>query len=422
MKKMNLIVVIFLCAVLLIAAFVGIYFYKPDTKTKEMGEKPVAIETLATKQSITTLAESINDFSFNFYDKLIEDNSENIFFSPYSIFVALAMTYEGGRGETADEMFDILNFQQNDEVSLCSFGKIYNLLNQVKEYTLSTANALWKKEDFPFLKEYLNFIENYYMGKSTEVDFSDVEGAAKIINDWVEANTNGKIKDLIKSSDIDPFYTTLILTNAIYFKGLWETKFDSDNTQDKDFEATPENSITVSMMNIPEGAFNYTETDDLQILELPYNGDDVSMLIVLPKENNISIAEQAINPETVTEWRNSFVVSDLDVSIPKFKLETEYDLKDYLKKMGMIISFTTDADFSGMTGNKDLYIGKVTHKAFVEVNEEGTEAAAATSVHMVLTAIPEVISFNADHPFIFLIQHKETGTILFMGRIVDPTK
>jgi serpin B len=421
MKKMSIITVIALCAILLTAAFIGIFYYKPETQTEFMGEKPVATDTLATEQSVKTLIEAINEFSFEFYKKLIEDNTENIFFSPYSIFVALAMTYEGGRGETADEMFNILNFQQNDEISLCSFGKIYNLLNQVKEYTLSTANALWIKEDYTFKEEYLNFIDNFYMGKATEVDFSDVEGAAKLINDWVEANTNGKIKDLIKSGDIDPIYTALILTNAIYFKGLWESEFDADNTRDKDFETSLGNKVIASMMNIGEGSFNYTETDDLQILELPYNGDDVSMIIVLPKENNITIAEKAINPTSLLEWKDSFAKLDVQVSIPKFKLETEYDLRNYLKKMGMNISFTPNADFSGMTGRKDLYIGKVVHKAYVEVNEEGTEAAAATGVHMVLTAIPDVVSFNADHPFIFIIQHRETGNILFMGKIVDPT-
>ena len=147
MKRGNLIGVIALCSILLIAAFAGIYYYAPETETDTMGEKPVATDTLATEQSVMTLVEAINEFSFNLYDKLIGDESGNIFFSPYSIFVALAMTYEGGRGETAEEMYEILNFQQNDEVNLCSFGKIYNLLNQVKEYTLSTANALWIKEN-----------------------------------------------------------------------------------------------------------------------------------------------------------------------------------------------------------------------------------------------------------------------------------
>jgi serpin B len=422
MKRGNLIGVIALCGILLIAAFAGIYYYAPETETDTMGEKPVATDTLATEQSVMTLVEAINEFSFNLYDKLIEDQSGNIFFSPYSIFVALAMTYEGGRGETAEEMYEILNFQQNDEVNLCSFGKIYNLLNQVKEYTLSTANALWIKENYPFSEEYLNFIENYYMGKATEMDYSDPVAAAKIINEWVENNTNGKIKDLIQSSDIDPIVTAMILTNAIYFKGIWEHEFDPDNTQDMDFEISPGNNISVPMMSISDKTFNYTETDEVQVLELNYDGDDVSMILVLPKENNISIAEQAINPTTLADWRESFGKIEVDVSIPKFKLETKYDLKKYLQKMGMNISFTQYADFSGITGYKDLFIKKVAHKAYIEVNEEGTEAAAATSVIMQLTAVIDTVTFNADHPFVFLIQHKDTGNILFMGKIVDPTK
>ena len=260
------------------------------------------------------------------------------------------------------------------------------------------------------------------MGKATDMDYSDPVAAAKIINDWVEENTNGKIKDLIQSSDIDPALTAMILTNAIYFKGLWKYEFDPDNTQDRDFEISPGISITAPMMSISEKTFNYTETDDLQVLELDYDGDDVSMILVLPKENNISIAEQAINPASLLDWKESFDSLEVDVTIPKFKLETEYNLKKYLQMMGMDIAFTPNADFSGMTGAKDLFIKKVAHKAYIEVNEEGTEAAAATSVIMQLTAIIETVSFNADHPFVFLIQHKETGNVLFMGKIVDPTK
>ena len=415
-------VVIIVCAILIVSTFIGVFYLGSESEIDIMGEKPVATDSLATEQSVKTLVDAMNGFSFDLYEKFIEDNDGNIFFSPYSIFVALAMTYEGGRGETAAEMYDILKFQQNNEVSLCTFGKIYNLLNQQKEYTINTANALWIKNNYPFLDEYLNFIEKYYMGKSTEVDFSDVEGTSKLINDWIESNTNGKIKDLIKSSDIDPFYTALILTNAIYFKGTWETEFDPVNTIDSNFEISPDNNVIASMMNIDEGNFNYTETSDLQILELPYNGDEVSMIVVLPKENNISIAEQAINPISLKDWRNSFERVDVDLSIPKFKLETEYNLKNYLNRLGMNISFTPNADFSGMNGFKDLYIGKVIHKAFVEVNEEGTEAAGATAVHMVLTSIPNIVTFRADHSFLFLIQHKETENILFMGRISDPTK
>jgi serpin B len=214
----------------------------------------------------------------------------------------------------------------------------------------------------------------------------------------------------------------MILTNAIYFKGLWEHEFDPDNTQDKDFEISPGNNKSAPMMSISKKTFNYTETDDVQILELDYAGDDVSMILVLPKKNNISIAEKAVNPTALEEWKESFDKIEVDVTIPKFKLETKYDLKKYLQKMGMIVSFTSNADFSGMTGYKDLFIKKVAHKAFIEVNEEGTEAAAATGVIMQLTAVIDTVSFNADHPFLFLIQHKETGNILFMGKIVDPLK
>jgi len=385
--------------------------------------KARAIDTYATTESVSSLSDSMNDFSFDLYQHLGVESDENIFFSPYSIFVALAMTYEGARGDTAQQMKNVLGFEQNDEVSLCSFGRIYNLLNIDSEYTLNTANALWTQKDYPFLEEYLNFINNYYMGMATDLDFTDPDTAAEIINEWVEDNTGGKIEDMLSSSDINPS-TVLILSNAIYFKGLWLHQFEEKDTVDRDFEKTTEETIQVpTMVSInSEESFNYTETEDLQILELPYKGDAVSMVILLPKENNITIAEQQLNSENLTTWLESLSPTVVDIYLPKFTFKTEYNLKDTLIDMGLGIAFSSAADFSGMNGRGGLAIEKVLHKAFVEVNEEGTEAAAATTVHVLETSIPGPSKvFDADHPFIFLIQHKETGTILFMGTVFDPT-
>ena len=381
-----------------------------------------AVDTFATSESVGSLSGAMNDFSFEMYKELGIDSDENVFFSPYSIFVALAMTYEGARGETAEQMKDVLGFEQNDEVSLCSFGRIYNLLNIDSEYTLNTANALWTMKDYPFLEEYLSFIDNYYMGKATDVDFSNPIETAEIINNWVEENTGGKIEDMLSSGDISPS-TVLILSNAIYFKGLWMTQFDKEDTVDRDFEITPTEIVQVPTMVLTdsEEKFNYTETDDLQILELPYKGDDVSMIIFLPKKDNISSVEQMLDNENLAMWMDSMNPTDVDIYLPKFTHKTEYNLKEMLISMGMDLAFSFNADFSGMNGFGGLFIGKVLHKAFVEVNEEGTEAAAATTVHMFETAMPgQSKVFDADHPFMYLIQHKETGTILFMGKVVDP--
>ena len=412
MKKHRILGIIITCLVAVIVIAVLFYPQAPS--------QPLAIDTYATEESVSTLSDYMNDFCFELFHNISFNKTENLFISPYSIFVALAMTYEGARNDTAEEMKNVLHFPQNDETMLCSFGKIYNLLNQHKEYTLSTANALWTQKNYPFLSKYLNFIENYYMGKATDVDFANAEMAAQQINQWVEEHTNGKIKDLLSGSDIHPL-TKMILTNAIYFKGDWLYQFNREHTSELDFEISPGNTVKVPMMSLSEGGFNYTETNDVQILELPYKGEELSMIIILPKENNLAAVEQMIDRETLYSWQASFSQTTVDVSLPKFKLETEYRLREYLVDMGMKIPFTMDADFSGMTGYQELFIEKVLHKAYIEVNEEGTEAAGATSVHMVLKSSPQGVVFNADHPFLFLIQQKETGTILFMGKIFDPS-
>ncbi len=416
-KTLSIVIV----TIFVMAAVVTGFYYTMDSSTSSVQGQPVAIDTNATAESVASLAEAINVFSCHLFQKLIGERGENHFFSPYSVFVALAMTYEGAQYETADELYQLLNVPQHNDTMLCSFGRIYNLLNQKKEYTLQTANALWVKEDYPFLPEYLNFIENYYMGKATEVDFTNPQSSSQSINNWASEQTNGKITDLVSPDSIDPL-TALILTNAIYFKGTWIHEFDPAATFNSDFEITPERTITVPMMHTSlEINCNYTETDDAQIIELPYKGEKISIIIVLPKENNISLAETMITPSNISTWVRDFNDILVDVSLPKFTFKTEYDLKKILIDMGLNTSFTQNADFSGMTGQKDLMIDKVIHKAFIEVNEEGTEAAAATTVHMVLTSVPQTIQFDANHPFVYFLYDRETGTILFMGEVVDPS-
>ena len=416
MKK-NWIISASVAVILVVAIFIGVFYdnSKPDSDTVEAS----AVDTKATAESVAALSDLMNDFSFNMYEHINSD--ENVFFSPYSIFVALAMTYEGAREDTAEEMHEILGVEQSDDISLCSFGKIYNEFNQEKEYTLNTANALWIKKDYNFLSDYINFIENYYMGRAAEVDFSDPVSSAALINDWIEENTGGKIKDLIKENDIDSALA-MILTNAIYFKGLWANQFDIENTADRDFELSDSSTVSVSTMSLSDDDinWNYMENDNLKMLELPYKGDKLSMYILLPIENNITALEEMLTFENFNNWKDSLYETQLDILLPKFKLETEYSLKQNLESMGMAIPFTSDADFSGMNGGHDLFLQKVRHKAFIEIDEEGTEAAAATSAHMALTATPIFNEFNCDHPFIFLIQHQDTDVIIFMGKIGNP--
>ncbi len=406
--------------IIVIVIIIGVFYSGLFTQSNNVQAK--AIDTFATSESVTSLSDSMNDFSLNLYQHIISETNGNVFFSPYSIFVALAMTYEGAHGDTAEQMNNVLGFEQNNEVSLCSFGRIYNLLNIDAKYTLNTANALWTKEDYPFLEEYLNFIDNYYMGKATDVDFTKPDEAAEIINKWVEENTGGKIEDMLSSGDISPG-TVLILSNAIYFKGLWLTQFNVEETVDRDFKLATGETIEVPTMvsTNSEVYFNYTETKDMQLLELPYKGDAVSMIILLPKENDLIMVEQTLNKENLSIWLDSMYPANIDICLPKFTFKTEYNLKNILIDMGLDIAFSSNADFSGMNGYGGLFIEKVLHKAFVEVNEEGSEAAAATTVHVLETAMPGPTKvFDADNPFIFLIQHKETDTILFMGSVENP--
>lgn len=422
MKKKN-ILPIGVIAILLGAVFVGIFYNSPSNI---QSDKPVAKDTYATTESVQSLVDSLNDFSFAFYDEIIKDEESNVFYSPYSIFTALSMAYEGARGNTAVQMKDILNILQNDSVTESSFGRLYNLLNQNKEgYTINTANAFWANEDYKFLDEYINLLTSYYIAEANELDFSKNTQAAETINTWIEEQTKDKIKDMIKPEMLSDA-TVLVLTNAIYFKGLWEKQFNPEDTYDADFETNTFETVTVDMMsyNGEDKKFNYTETDDLKILELDYQGNDVSMIIILPKENNITLAEKQLSAVNLIDWKNSFTKTKIDtLQIPKFKLETKYTLNDILSDMGMTDAFNPNvADFSGMDGTNNLFISKVLHKAFVEVNEEGTEAAAATVIIMNFTSILEPTTFIADHPFIFLIQQKETGAILFMGKVTNPSE
>ena len=276
--------------ILVTGLLAGGLIYQSLLSPQSVEAQKTAIDTNATEDSVVTLTEAINNFSLELYTRLCTGNYDNVFFSPYSIFVALAMTYEGANGTTAQEMRDVLKFQQNNDTIQCSFGKIYNLLNINAEYILKTANALWTQDNYPFLLDYLHFIENYYMGKATGVDFNDADQTAQLISQWVEENTGGKIKDLIKSDDIHPL-TRLILTNAIYFEGSWKYQFPLAETTYKVFEISENASVEVPMMSISDAEVNllYTETENLQILELPYESLLSTLTIMLSVDEEIYI-------------------------------------------------------------------------------------------------------------------------------------
>ncbi len=425
-RKLSLLGIIVIIAVITTIFYSG-WIDQPeeDKGTDKSSSSPIELnDGNATSQGVSEVVNISNDFAFDFYNEL-KDEEGNIFFSPYSISFALAMTYEGARGQTAEEMASVLHFPENNTTRRNSYASIYNQLNEEdKEYVLNTANSVWAQEDYPFLEEYFKVLEQYYAAMATNLNFvDDPEGSREIINDWVEEQTNDKIKDLIPQGYISAL-TRLVLTNAIYFKSNWDKQFDEEYTMEQDFRVSPEKTVKVPMMSMNGETFNYTETEDLQILELPYDGEELSMLILLPKDDSLDTVEASINADELRGWRNDLVEEKIDLYMPKFTFETKYFMRDILKKMGMPTAFTPgEADFSGMDGTRNLFIGHVIHQAFVEVNEEGTEAAAATSVGMELTAVPQANTlFRADHPFIFLIQERGSGNILFMGRMADPSQ
>ena len=431
MKNIEKIIVgITICLIIIGISFVILTNDTPNvTNENDETESPYIDHTIVFSED-TSYYETINSFTFNLLKQFNNEyTQDNIFFSPYSIFTALSMTFEGARGETANEMQQILKIAQDNETYHNYVKNLYEYLNYNQEYNISTANALWIKNNYNLLNSYINVIQQFYGGEISNIDFSNPEQAAEIINQWVENKTNNLIKDLIPSSAINPELCRLILTNAIYFKGTWKIQFDQTNTTERDFKLPSEEVISVPNMILKEtqNRFNYTETDELQILELPYSGDKLSMFILLPKENNnISTILDSLNEELYNEWISALHKVNVDIYLPKFKIETPlYGLNDYLKKLGMEKAFTDDADFSGITGKTDLKIDTVIHKAYIDVNEEGTEAAAATAVIMAVTSIdggnePSRIVFNCNHPFIFCIQHKDTNTIIFIGKIIDP--
>jgi len=375
-------------------------------------------------EEIKDIISANNQFALDLYSK-VKDQEENIFFSPYSLSIALAMAYEGAKNETAKEIENVFYFPKDNQGRRDSYFNLQNwLLRKNTQHEINVANALWPQKDFSFSDDYFNVISKYYQGLIESLDFVErPEQSRKRINEWVEAQTKGKIENLIAEGTISPL-TRLILTNAIYFKGEWLQEFNEVNTKTDSFYIAPNESIRVEMMQRldDEAKFPYYAENDFQVLEMPYSGEETSMLVLLPKERDLTVLEEQLTVKNINHWQENLTKQRVKVYFPKFKLETKYFLKPVLGAMGMPKSFSDSADFSGITGQKDLFISEVIHQAFVEVDEKGTEAAAATGIVMELTAMPEepVPVFRADRPFIFIIQEKETGTILFIGKVKNP--
>ncbi|OGI11662.1 hypothetical protein A3K64_00905 [Candidatus Micrarchaeota archaeon RBG_16_36_9] len=387
---------------------------------------PTADDSGATVKGVADAVKANNQFSINLYSEINKGNNDNIFFSPWSISTAMAMAYEGAREDTADEIQSVFHFPEDVNERRSSFAKVLNTINKGSgKYELHTANAIWLQRDYPFLGEYKNVISRYYLGEINSLDFvKNPVDSSQQINSWVAGHTNNKINKIV-SPEMFNELTRAVLTNAIYFKGKWEHQFDREETKPEDFTLDSGEKIKVPMMRLTDEDldFNYIESDDVQILEMRYQGEKISMLVLLPR-NGISHLESILTEEKLEEWRSKLQPETVYIYIPKYTSETSYSLTDYLKSMGMSLPFTWPvADFSGMDGTKMLYISDVLHKAYIDVYEEGTEAAAATTIIMTVgAALPRYKEFRADHPFIFIIQERETGNILFLGKVMNPTK
>ena len=375
-------------------------------------------------QNIKAVIEANNRFAFDLYHLYSEKYKEdNIFFSPLSISTAFSMLYEGARGETAEEIRKAFHLPPQVDVLRGGYLSLYEEMNKPKEYEVTLANALWVQVGYPFLKEYLSVVERCYGGKATNLDFrGDPEGSRQIINNWIEEKTKGKIKNLVPEGSINPETTKLVITNSLYFKGLWLNPFDTELTTKADFKISPKRKVKVMMMctHGPQ-IFQYAEAKDLQILEMDYKGEEISMLVLLPKGYSLKKLEGMLNYENLRKWRGMLRSAELMVYFPKFKIERGYQMVDDLRKLGVVSVFDpAKADLSGLDGKRDLFVSRVFHSTKIEVNEAGTEAAAATLIFA--EGEFEVKTFRADHPFVFIIQNKKTGNILFIGRVYNPEK
>ncbi len=424
------------------SSLVGFFFVAFSAIAALAHPRPTLSQETATEQppEVTQLVTGNSAFALDLYDRLRQEKAnENLFFSPYSISTALAMTYGGARGETEREMARVLNFSLDRNQLHEAFAKLISTVEttptpqdpirgrQGEFYQLSTANRLWGQQGESFEPQFLDLLDQYYGSGLETVDFiGDTVACRQEINAWVAQQTQDKIQNLI-GKDILNQLTRFVLTNAIYFQGNWLIPFDPELTQNETFTTASGEKIDVPMM-YQKNYFDYAQVEGWQILELPYRGETLSMVVLLPDTvEELETLEQRLTPENLQGWLSSVAypvqfgeLVHIHVWLPKFKVTLEFELNNILSMMGMPSAFGERSDFSGINGREDLFLTNVIHKAFVEVNEMGTEAAAATAIAGATRGSPPSLEFRVDRPFVFLIRHRDSGTILFLGRVVNP--
>ncbi|XP_072808498.1 serpin B10 isoform X1 [Vicugna pacos] len=395
-----------------------------------------------------SLEKSINQFALEFSKKLAESaEGKNIFFSPWGISTSLAMVYLGTRGTTAAQMAQVLQFSRDQDSKSCPdsekkrkmelhSGKveeihsdfqtlISELTSPSNAYLLKTANRIYGERTYPFHKKYLEDMKTYFGAEPQSVNFIEApDQIRKEINSWVESQTEGKILNLLPDDAVNSA-TRMVLVNALYFKGIWEHQFLIQNTTERPFRINKTTSKPVQMMSMKEKLqIFHIEKPQATGLQLYYESRDLSLLILLPEDiSGLDQLEKAITYEKLSEWTSADMMElyDVELHLPKFKLEETYDLKSTLSSMGMSDAFSqSKADFSGMSMERNLFLSNVFHKSFVEINEQGTEAAAGTGSEVSFRTKLPSMEFNADHPFLFFIRHNKTNSILFYGRFCSP--
>lgn len=368
-------------------------------------------------------AERANAIAFKFYAKEAA-NPGNLFFSPYSMYTAFAMGYEGARGKTAGEIASVFEFQPKPaDLRAGLAGLQKDLAAATKEAEFKQANSFWAQRDYKFRDEYLEILRDGYGAEARSVDFkTKAEEARAEINAWTEEKTSGKIKGLFPARSLDPL-TRLVLVNAVYFKGKWEKTFKKEQTFDGEFTRGDGSTVTVRMMSAAQPTERlYYEDEALQALRMPYKGG-LAMLVLLPRKGGKGLPGLDLSAKKLEGIRAAMAEDKVKVFFPRFTFSSGFSLNGSLADLGMPTAFTDAADFGGMDGTRDLYIQKAVHKAFVEVNEEGTEAAAATGIAVGVKSMAfNVPVFRADRPFVFFIEDPKSGLVLFMGRVEDPSK
>jgi len=387
-------------------------------KQRRSERKPVEVT-----DDVRAVARDGNEFAFDLYSRL-RDRDGNLFFSPASVATALAMTFAGAEGETERQMASTLHFDLPEDRLHPAYGTLGRVLDaENKDYRLSMANRLWAAAKYPLRPEYLSLTREAYGTELAPLDFTRAEQARRTINGWVEGRTNDRIQDLIPPNVLGPD-TRLVLTNAIYFKGNWADEFAKDATADEPFRLAGGSEVIAPLMRQTDD-FRYGEADGLQLVELGYAGGDLSMLVLLPREVGLETLEESLTADNVETWSAGMGVREVDLALPRFKTTSQFLLGDTLAAMGMPLAFSDAADLSGISSAEALKISEAIHKAFVEVNEQGTEAAAATAVVIAPASAPvqpePPVVFRTDRPFVFLIRDHRTGAILFLGRVTDPT-